>query len=264
MQDSRDYSVYPSNLNILECFINIRRYFENSSLVESRKGSNISYTIRVDDTRRLYADNYDEFIQIFEQYPHSIPVRMHSHWEKNEEFICILIEVYSSNIEVAIYSKDSHLISALHEKIKEIFKASNAPIERSSQISRTSLKKTIFLAHRFDDYGNKFARILITFLRRLGFDLVEGSGYEARDIPDKVAEKIISQDIFICLVTPGDTLWILSETAYARGLKKYIIILCQENIDFKTGILGRDYEYITFPENNLEKCFNDLLYALPS
>ena len=49
--------------------------------------------------------------------------------------------------------------------------------------------------------------------RPRGFDILEGSGYEARDIPDKVAEKIMSQDIFICLVTPGDTLWILSETA---------------------------------------------------
>ena len=130
MQDSRDYSVYPSNLNILECFINLRKYFDNSSIVESKKmGRDISYTIKVDDTRRLYADNYNDFIQIFEQYPHSIPVRIHSHWEKNEEFICLLIEVYQSNIEVAIYSKDSHLISALHEKIKEIFKASNAPME---------------------------------------------------------------------------------------------------------------------------------------
>jgi len=137
-------------------------------------------------------------------------------------------------------------------------------MERSSQISRSSIKKPIFIVHRFDDYGNKVDRVLTTFLRRLGFDILEGSGYEAIDIPDKIAEKIISQDIFICLVTPGDTLWILTETVYARAIKKYIIILCQENIDFKSGILGSDYEYISFPENNLEKCFNDLLYALPS
>ncbi|MGP8051477.1 MAG: hypothetical protein ACLPYB_12815 [Desulfobaccales bacterium] len=265
MQDSREYSVYPSDLNILGCFINLRKYLENSSLVESSiSDREISYGIKIDDTRRLYAENYNDFIINLEEHPHSFPINIHSHWIKNKELICIKMEIYRSNIEVSIYSKDSHVISALHDKIKDIFKASNPLVDRSTRVTRSSLKKSVFIAHRFDECGNKLAAILSTFLRRLGFDILEGTGYEARDIPSKVAEKINSQDIFICLVTPGDGSWILSEISYARGIKKYIIILCQENIEFKSGIVGSDYEYISFPENNLEKCFSDLLYALPT
>jgi len=263
MEDSREYSVYPSDLDILECFINLRKYLENSALIESEWDPKNSFGIKIDDKRKLFAENYTDFIKILEEHPHSFPIAIHSHWKKNNNLICIRLYIYSSNIEVSIFSEDSHIIRSLHDKIKDIFKASNPPFERSSKIMRSSLKKSIFIAHRFDEYGNKLATILSTFLRRLGFDILEGTGYEAMDIPGKVSEKIISQDIFICLVTPGDTSWILSETSYARGLKKYIIILCQEDIDFKSGILGSDYEYISFKENNLEKCFSDLLYTLP-
>jgi hypothetical protein len=97
----------------------------------------------------------------------------------------------------------------------------------------------------------------------LGFDVKEGSGYKARDIPDKVAGKIRSQDILICLVTPGDTSWILSEAAFAKGQNKYIVVVCQEEVTFNKGIIGGDYEHLSFPKDNVEKCFSDLVLALP-
>jgi hypothetical protein len=93
--------------------------------------------------------------------------------------------------------------------------------------------------------------------------LKRGAGYEAKDIPEKVAMKIDCQDIFICLVTSGDTIWILSEAAYAKGKSKYLIIICQDGVPFNKGIIGGDYEHLPFPEASIEKCFSDLVYALP-
>jgi hypothetical protein len=57
---------------------------------------------------------------------------------------------------------------------------------------------------------------------------------------------------------------IASEAAYAHGHKKYIVFLAEEGTEVKKGILGADYEHLTFPRGNVEKAFSDLLYALPS
>jgi hypothetical protein len=65
------------------------------------------------------------------------------------------------------------------------------------------------------------------------------------------------------LVTPGDSAWINSEAATAKALNKYLIIICQEKVDFKKGIIGEDYKHMTFPEGLVEKCFSELVYALP-
>jgi hypothetical protein len=58
------------------------------------------------------------------------------------------------------------------------------------------LKKTFFLAYRLDDTGKVISASLGTFLRRLGFDVSEGSGYEARDIPENVADNRISSSVW--------------------------------------------------------------------
>jgi hypothetical protein len=121
----------------------------------------------------------------------------------------------------------------------------------------------IFLAHRFDEQGRSCAATLERFLRRLGFEVLEGEGYEARDIPAKVAERIRSQDIFLCIVSEGDPTWIMSEAAYAKALSKYIVILAQEDLPFKKGIVGTDYEHMTFPRGIIERTYSDLLLALP-
>ena len=110
----------------------------------------------------------------------------------------------------------------------------------------------VFLAHRFDDEGTVTAAILGRFLRRLGYDVKEGEGYEARDIPSKVSERISSQDIFICIATKGDHAWILSEAAYAKALKKYIILMCRDDTTFNKGILGQNYEHMTCPSGFVE------------
>jgi ribosome maturation factor RimP len=104
----------------------------------------------------------------------------------------------------------------------------------------------------------------MTFLRRLGFDVAEGAGYEARDIPEKVGDRIRSQDIFLCVATPGDSSWLLSEAAFAKALGKHVIILCQADVEFNKGIIGSEHEYLSFPRGNVEKIYCDLLYALPT
>lgn len=130
-------------------------------------------------------------------------------------------------------------------------------------ISRYNLKKSIFIAHRFDDRGNDVAGIVSRYCSLLGFEVKDGMGYESRVIPDKVIERIQSQDIFIAIFTQGKHDWLISEMSYAKGLNKYLIVLADGYLEIAKGIVGSDFEHISFPPDNPYRCLMDLLYVLP-
>jgi hypothetical protein len=264
MHETRNYSVYPSNLDITASFQKLQDHLSKMRFTENLASGcdQVAYWVRLPGNRRLCAQVFSEFLDVLHEFPNPESISIHSHWKAEEANIGITIDIRDSGIEVGVTGHLS-IISGLHERIRDIFKASNPEPQKSPSLSRYNLKKSIFLAHRFDDEGNRTSRPLNTFLRRLGFDVLEGEGYEARDIPGKVADRIQSQDIFILLATKGDMLWILGEAAYAKALNKYLIILVQDDVTLKKGIIGTDHKHIPFPEENIEKAFNDLLYALP-
>jgi len=265
MEDSRKYSVYPSDLNILRAFKYFREYLKENKYEGGKQQRNEhKFILNVSPYRTLLAIDFEEFIKLLEKFPNSLPLEIHTTWKKKTDIgFANYIYLDKSHLMVSINSDDLDIVSSIHDKLKECFQASNPQQDKIERLSKYDLKKSIFLAHRFDDYGNKQAAILNRFLSSLGFDVKEGSGYEARDIPDKVAAKINSQDIFLCLATPGDLNWVLSEAAFAKGRNKYIVIICQNDVVFSKGIIGGDYEHLTFPKDNIEKCFSDLVYALP-
>jgi hypothetical protein len=130
----------------------------------------------------------------------------HSHWKSENNEIGIDIEISGTGIEIGV-SGDQATILGIHESIREVFNASNPDPKKTPFLTRYNLKKSVFLAHRFDEEGNTVAQTLKIFLSRLGFQVVEGEGYETRNIPDKVTDRIRPQDIFVLLVTPGDAAW---------------------------------------------------------
>jgi len=266
MRDIRRYSVYPSNLNMLESFDKLDNFLKSFNFEEEvGKCGNSNCKIRINSERSIQANDYEEFMKILVEYPQALPIDIHSHFKNaKNDTVGIIMTVETSGASVIIESDDLHLISSFHDKIKNIFQLLNPKEELEKKVSKYNLKKSIFLAHRFDNMGNEYSRIMIRFLSSIGFKVLEGSGYESRDIPSKVLDKIKQQDIFICLVTPGNHSWILSEASTAKALNKYIVIICQANTQFDKGILGQDFEYISFPEGFIEKIFADIIYALPS
>ncbi len=222
------------------------------------------FSLRLGDERRLNAYTFDEFMQLFEEYPYALPIMTHSHWVKNNGLITLDLEISSSGLEIGVSSHEIAVVSGIHDRLAQLFKAHNPPKLKSTTLSRYNLKKSIFLAHRFDEQGKDIAWKLSAFLSRLGFDVVEGEGYETQNIPDKVAARIRSQDILLAVITSGDASWVLSEIAFSKGLNKYIIILCEEGLSFNKGIIGGDYEHLPFPKDRVETTYSDLLYTLPS
>jgi hypothetical protein len=266
MRDSRTYSVFPSNLSLPEAFHASDRKLSELGYTEAQGVCpNTQYTATIDSTRTLSADTWAEFLRVIDRYPNPERVFVHSHWAcKDRKDVEVFITVSSREIDITVGSSEQAVLELLHRELQENFRASNPAPEKSPLLSRWKLKKTVFLAHRFDDYGRTIATAVQKFLSRCGFSVVEGEGYEARMIPAKVAERIQSQDILLAVITPGDATWISSEAAFAHGQRKYIVFLVEEGLAFKKGILGADYEHLTFPRANVEKAFSDLLYALPS
>lgn len=265
MEDSRAYSVYPSNLNIPSAFKCYKLFLQDRGYTGGKiTSSSHKFSLDVSPYRSLLADNFEEFIMLLDKYPHSLPIELHTKWEKaGNLWFANYIYLSKSTLSISVKSDDLDIISSVHDNLQQCFHASNPHQAQIERLSKYGLKKSIFLAHRFDDCGNKTASFLNRFLVRLGFDVKEGEGYETKDIPEKVAKKIETQDIFICLVTPGDGSWILSEAAYAKAKNKYLIIICQDGVSFNKGIIGGDYEHLPFPESLVEKCYSDLVYALP-
>lgn len=265
MKETRKYTVCPSDLEPLGCFERFRDYLKKCGFTPEPDPlcRNMGSSLHFGDTRILRSSDFAEFLETLRDNPRAFPIMMHFHWVRKKDSFAIDIGLWKSRIEVTIGADDPTIMAAVHDKVAEIFSASNPVPDKSPSVSKCDLKRSVFLAHRFDEQGNKTASVLATFVRRLGFDVKEGDGYETRDIPGKVADRIRSQDVFICLVTSGDASWILSETAFAKGLNKYIVLVAQQDVSFSKGIIGGDYEHMSFPEGNVEKVFSDLLYVLP-
>ena len=264
MKDTRTYSLFPSNLDLVKAFQGMLDHLHRTGFTENTKSSceRVSFWLYLQDHRNLWTEQFDEFLLLLKEYPKPESLKTHSHWKAGKDDVALDIDMNSSRLEIGVKG-DPNVILALHEKAREVFSASNPETKKSPLLNLFNLKKTAFLAHRFDKQGQQASSTLSKFLRLLGYHILEGEGYEARDIPAKVSERIQAQDIFLLTATPGDASWILSEASYAKGIGKYIIVLLQEGVQMNMGIIGGDFERISFPDGCIEKAFCDLLYALP-
>ncbi|MGA2796206.1 MAG: hypothetical protein ABSE63_01375 [Thermoguttaceae bacterium] len=129
MRDERKYSAYPSDLDVLQSFIQLQDYLIECGYEEDLECCDkISYDLRLNEFRSLHADNYSEFLHVLEQYPHANSIGMHTHWKRGSDDTFVFnISLGPSGIEISIKSDDLNTIDAVHDKTKECFRASNPP-----------------------------------------------------------------------------------------------------------------------------------------
>jgi hypothetical protein len=262
MEENRIYSVYPSNLDIIGAIKQFDEYLAKAGYKPNKKSEGSKLSLQIDPYRWLNAESWAEFIDLFERYPSALPSFNFGWTKKGNIWIAAAVTVFESKLLISVNSDDPDRVAGLHETLKTFFKASNPPVSHKP-IGRYNLKRSIFVAHRFDDRGNEVAGIISKYCSLLGFEVKDGIGYESRVIPDKVTERIQSQDIFIVIFTQGKHDWLISEMSYAKGLNKYLIVLAEGSLEIAKGIVGSDFEHISFPSDNLYKCLMDLLYVLP-
>jgi hypothetical protein len=127
---------------------------------------------------------------------------------------------------------------------------------------KPKLQRTVFIAHSFDEAGRSYAFQLTKFLSLLGFEVATGEGFSPERISSKVKRRLLTQGIAIVVLSDKDDMtWLIQEMTGADFSGKPIIILVEEGVTFKSGILG-DIEYIRFSAGIITESFSPILEGL--
>jgi len=134
--------------------------------------------------------------------------------------------------------------------------------EPDNEVRLPALKRTVFIAHSFDDAGRSYAFQLTKFLSLLGFQIATGEGFAPESISAKVKRRLAAQEVVVVVMSEKqDLTWLVHETAGAAATAKPVILLIEKGIDFKLGILG-DLEYIVFEPRQIAETFTPILEGL--
>jgi hypothetical protein len=148
------------------------------------------------------------------------------------------------------------------EKILQIepLKAIEPTIE--PETNKKNLRRTIFIAHSFDEIGLSYAYQLTKFLSLLGFEIATGEGFSPEKVSSKVKRRLSSQELALAIISERDDFtWLIQEMAGASFTEKPLFLLVEEGTDFKSGVLG-DLEYIRFAKGKIAECFTPVLEGL--
>jgi hypothetical protein len=131
--------------------------------------------------------------------------------------------------------------------------------EAKADGSERELSRTVFIAHSFDDWGRSYAFQLTKFLSLLGFEVATGEGFSPERVSSKVKRRLMSQEVVIVVLSEKqDMTWLIQEMTGADFAQKPIILLVEEGVEFKAGVLG-DLEYIRFEKGRVADCFTPIL-----
>jgi hypothetical protein len=135
-------------------------------------------------------------------------------------------------------------------------------LELVGEMPRGHAISSAFIAHAFDEEGQKYANELTRFLELLGIHCETGRAFAPASVAEKVKGRLAKHDLFVAIVTPQlDLTWITQEIATAAAWSKHVFILKREDAPFKPGILG-DYEHVSFGPNHLSQAFIPILEGL--
>jgi len=137
-----------------------------------------------------------------------------------------------------------------------------APPETDDEGQRRKLRRSVFIAHSFDEGGRSYAYQLMKFFSLIGFEVATGEGFSPEKVSSKVKRRLQAQEIVtVILSEKQDPTWLTQEIAGADFIQKPIILLIEEGVEFKPGIIG-DLEYIPFPKNRISETITPILEGL--
>jgi hypothetical protein len=173
------------------------------------------------------------------------------------------LEYRQDSIEVVLARNSAETIRRLFSLLEEAFTLEFIkPTIREER--DTPPKKTVFIAHSFDPVGKSYVYELIKFLNLIGFKVSTGEGFSPERVSKKVRDRLTSQEVVIVIVSQQeDTTWLIQEATGATFAEKPLILLIEQGVEFKPGILG-DLEYIQFSKSYIASTFVPILEGLQS
>jgi hypothetical protein len=148
-------------------------------------------------------------------------------------------------------------ITAIEEALQ--LKPTTPPSVAEKSVSK---RRSVFIAHAFDERGRNCAFLLTKLLSLLRFQVVSGEGFSPESVSAKVRRRLSAQGVVVAVLSRAeDQAWLTQEMTAADVLNKPLIVMVQSDVPFKPGILG-DIEYIRFPPGQIEAAFVPLLEGL--
>lgn len=121
-------------------------------------------------------------------------------------------------------------------------------------------KQQFFIGHSFSPNDHEVIDRIKSFFSSFGLMVDTGERPEAKSVSEKIKERIIGADVFVGVFTRKHKIsetndyttspWVLEEKTFALGIRKPILILVEEGVDFSGGLQG-DYEYVLFKRDKL-------------
>lgn len=215
-------------------------------------------------------DEFIEFIKTSSELPNSIDIRIAcfrqpssiNAYEIRPPFLRFASDQDQIFIELARTS--TQLALGFFERFEatiQLQPAKPLPEAHEGEVKR-ELNRTVFIAHSFDDLGRSYAFQITKFLSLLGFEVATGEGFSPESVSSKVKRRLMSQEVVIIILSERqDMTWLIQEMTGANFSEKPIIILVEEGVEFKPGILG-DINYIRFGKGQIASSFTPILEGL--
>jgi len=214
-------------------------------------------------------NDFSDFLQNSNEVPHEVKIRI----------ACIIDPKDADPYEIKLpyffflWSKERISISIARntmsnalrilEEIEGLLQLEPAsPPTSEIEIEERDLRRTVFIAHSFDDIGRSYAFQLIKLFSLIGFEVSTGEGYAPEKVFKKVRRRLLAQDVVVAIISNRDDLtWLIQEMTGAELADIPLIALVEEETEFKSGILG-DLEFIRFPKGQISETITPILEGL--
>ena len=134
--------------------------------------------------------------------------------------------------------------------------------EPDTIVSKPTLQRSAFIAHRFNPEGDELAERLARFLELLGFDITSGRAFAPGSVTEKVRARLAEREIVFAILTHGeDKTWLVQESLLAALSEKPLFLVKEENY-IHSGALLSDHEYIPFKSPRIETAFIPVIEGL--
>jgi hypothetical protein len=234
MKREHTYHIWPKGLDFAEKLALLPKFAAERKMSVHSEDFQRHY-VTFNQYESASTGSFDEFLTAIKKNPrfNYFNIEIIYRTDKREKSIKFQIKFRGDKIEVAIESSDDDLGIVAHSFIREEFGLSNPSFPDVDQERVKNLQATIFLGRHFDDDSEQPAARLREFLVLLGFKVVEGDKYRAEPIPEKVKKLIDGQAIYMGLVIGNrEHVWLVAESAYARGKGMHIISVWPETAVF--------------------------------
>lgn len=196
-----------------------------------------TFTIETSDNKKIFVD-FEKFASnITSNY---VTFQYDCRPKARDEYVPFLIvNILWQWIEITICLQE--------DKLPQIF-SEFENILNIQLLSKTAIPRSVFIAHVFNGWEEKFVSKLAHFFQLMNFNVATGKMYSPEPVDEKVKRLIEKQGIFIGIITKDievkdgrilPSIWLLQEPIIALLKNKKTILIKEKEVTAKLGYFDK-------------------------